>query len=71
MTESQIARYSNGNYKSRHASSSNCSLNTESKVEKKEEDIKIVSNIDKVTKFAYPLAYILFNVFYWYKLKDN
>lgn len=36
----------------------------------KENETKLVSSIDKITKFLYPGAYIIFNIVYWYELKN-
>ena len=35
----------------------------------KDADVQIVLNMDKMTRFLYPAAYIVFNIVYWYQLR--
>ena len=66
--ESPMGHYCNDKYEKRHNGNNNTKYEQDS--EKKETDLKIVTKIDKITKFVYPTAYIIFNIVYWYKLKD-
>lgn len=66
--ESPVEQYSNGKYEM--ARTGNNNIEYEENSEKKEKDLKLVTKIDKVTKFVYPAAYVIFNVVYWYQLSD-
>ena len=66
--ESPIEHYSNGKYDKTRTENNN--TDSEQNSEKNEQELKLVTNIDKVTKFVYPAAYVIFNVVYWYQLKD-
>lgn len=61
----------NGKYeKTRMEEKENNNKQSDQNSEKKEVDLKLVTKIDKITKFVYPTAYIIFNVVYWYQLRD-
>jgi uncharacterized membrane protein len=66
--ESPIEHYSNGKYDKTRMENNN--TESEDNSQEKEREAKLVNNIDKITKFVYPTAYVIFNVVYWYQLKD-
>lgn len=59
-----MEHYPNGLEKSRMEN------NIDDNSEKEETDFKIVTKIDKITKVVYPALYVIFNIVYWYQLKD-
>jgi hypothetical protein len=66
--EAPMEHFSNGKYEKTRMENNN--EEDEENSEKKETDLKLVTKIDKITKFVYPAAYVVFNVVYWYQLKD-
>ncbi|XP_028399375.1 gamma-aminobutyric acid receptor alpha-like isoform X2 [Dendronephthya gigantea] len=68
--ESPMEQYSNGKYEMAKTELNRNIEYEEEDSEKKENDIKLVTKIDKITKFVYPAAYVVFNVVYWYQLSD-
>lgn len=60
--------YSNG--KCERARTESKHLEDEENSEKQGTDSKLISKIDKITKFVYPAAYVIFNIVYWYQLND-
>lgn len=63
-----MEHFSNGKYEKTRMENNN--EEDEENSEEKETDLKLVTKIDKITKFVYPAAYVVFNVVYWYQLKD-
>ena len=67
----EMGHYSNGKYeKTRMEDMEENNKEHDQNSDKKEADLKLVTKIDKVTKFVYPTAYVIFNVVYWYQLRD-